>query len=133
MKIIPKQYAESLYQSVQNKKDSQIKSAIENFVKLLIVNNDIAKADKIIEQFKKIWNKEEAVVEAEVVSARELDKAIVKLLKGYIAELSGAGKVDLKQKVDKNILGGVVVKYGDKVLDASLKTQLEELKENIIK
>lgn len=133
MKITPKQYAESLYQSVRNKKDSQIKSVIENFVKLLAANNDMAKADKITGQFEKIWNREEGIVEAEAVSARELDKKIVKLLNGYIVKLSGAGKVGLKQKIDKNILGGVVIKYGDRVLDASLKTQLEELKENLIK
>lgn len=133
MKITTKQYAESLYQSVQNKKDSQIKSAIENFVKLLISNNDMAKADKIIGQFEKIWNREEGIVEAEAVSARELDKKIVKLLNGYIIQLSGASKVLLKQKIDKNVLGGVVIKYEDKILDGSLKTKLEALKINMIK
>lgn len=140
MKITPKQYGEALYQSVQNlpagkagKKDSQIKSAIENFVKLLISNNDMAKADKIIGQFEKIWNREKGIVEAEAVSARELDKKIVKLLNGYIIKLSGASKVLLKQKIDKNILGGVVIKYEDKILDGSLKTKLEALKINMIK
>lgn len=133
MKITPKQYAESLYQSVRNKKDSQIKSVIENFVKLLAANNDMAKADKITGQFKKIWNREEGIVEAEAVSARELDKKIVKLLNGYIVQLSGARKVLLKQKVDKNILGGVIIKYEDKILDGSLKMKLNELRSKMIK
>ncbi|MBU4256905.1 ATP synthase F1 subunit delta [Patescibacteria group bacterium] len=128
MKITPKQYAESLYQSVINKKDSRIKGILDNFVKLLIDNNDISKIDKIIGQFKKIWNREEGIVEAEAVSARELDKKIVKLLNGYIVQLSGARKVLLKQKVDKNILGGVIIKYEDKILDGSLKARLKELR-----
>ncbi|MDP3043311.1 MAG: ATP synthase F1 subunit delta [bacterium] len=133
MKITPKQYVESLYQSVHNKKDSQIKSVIENFVKLLVANNDMAKADKITCQFIKIWNKEEGIVEAEVVSARELDKKIVKLLNGYIVQLSGARKVLLKQKIDKNVLGGVIIKYEDKILDGSLKMKLNELRNKMIK
>lgn len=133
MEISPKQYGEVLYQSVQSKKDSQIKGVLDNFAKLLIDNNDISKIDRIIGRFEKIWNKEEGIIDAEVVSARELDKTIVKLLNGHIAELSGARKVLLKQKINKNVLGGVVIKYGDRVLDASLKTQLKELKENLIK
>jgi F-type H+-transporting ATPase subunit delta len=133
MKITPKQYAESLYQSVYSKKDSQIKGILDNFVKLLIDNNDISKIDKIIGQFKKIWNREEGIVEAEAVSARELDKKIVKLLNVYIVQLSGARKVLLKQKVDKNILGGVIIKYEDKILDGSLKMKLNELRSKMIK
>ncbi|MDP2830467.1 MAG: F0F1 ATP synthase subunit delta, partial [bacterium] len=104
MKITPKQYGEALYQSVINKKDSRIKAVLDNFVKLLIDNNDISKLDKIIGRFKKTWNSEEGVVEAEAVSARELDKKIVKLLNDYIVQLSGASKVLLKQKIDKNVL-----------------------------
>ena len=37
------------------------------------------------------------------------------------------------KKIDKNILGGVIIRYGDKVVDGSLKTQLEDLKEKLIK
>ncbi len=133
MKITPKQYSESLYQAVQNKKDSEVKDAIGNFVKVLISNNDISKADEIIKQFVGIWNKEQGIVEAEVVSAKELDNKIAKLLNNYIVKLSGAEKVLVRQKVDKNILGGVVIKYGDKVLDGSLREKLNELKAEMIK
>lgn len=140
MKITPKQYGEALYQAVKGlpagkagKKDSQVKSGIENFIKVLVSNNDISKLDKIVEQFGKIWNREESIVEAEITSARELDKKIIKLLNGYIAELSEAEKIILKQSVNKNILGGVIIKYEDKVLDGSLRMKLEALKINMIK
>ena len=132
MNITQKQYAESLYQTIQNKKDSEVKIAVENFVKVLINNNDISKADEIIKQFVGIWNKEQGIIEAEVVSAKELDKKIVKLLNDYIIKLSGAEKILVKQKVDKNILGGVVIKYGDKVLDGSLRMRLGELRNKMV-
>ncbi len=147
MKISPKQYGEALYQAVKglpaaclpdrqgkaSKKDSEIKTVIGNFVKVMAGNNNISKLDKIIEQFEKIWNREEGAVEAEIASARALDKKIVKLLNDYIAELSGVREVLLKQKIDKNILGGVVIKYGDRVLDGSLETKLKELREEMVK
>jgi len=62
-----------------------------------------------------------------------LDKASIKLLENYIAELSGAKEVVLNEKIDKNILGGVVIRYGDRVVDGSLRTSLEELKNKMIK
>ena len=133
MKITPKQYSESLYQVVQNKKDSEIKDVIKNFVKVLISNNNISKADEIIKQFVKVWNREQGIVEAEIASARELDKKIVKLLNDYIVKLSGAEKVLVKQKVDKDILGGVVIKYEDNVLDGSLRMRLGELRSEMVK
>ena len=133
MKISPKQYAESLYQTVQGKKDSDIEYAIENFVKVLQINSDINKLDKIAEQFCKIWDREKGIIKAEVVSAKELGKEIVELLNSYITKLSGAEKVLIKEKVDKNILGGAIIKYEDKILDGSLKTKLGELKVEMVK
>ena len=132
MKITPRQYAESLYQVVQNKKDSEVKDVIKNFVKVLIGNNDIAQVDKIIKRFVKIWDMEQGIVEAEVVSAKELDKKIVLLLHCFIAELSGAKDVVIRQQVDKNILGGVIIKYEDRVLDGSLRMRLGELRRRMV-
>jgi len=133
MKITPKQFALSLYEAVDGKSSSQIKAVIKRSVELLAQKNLLAKADKIASQFVKIWNEKHGIVEALATSANGLDKANVKLLENYIAELSGAKEVVLKEETDKNILGGVVIKYGDKVVDASLKTQLAELKEKLIK
>ena len=128
MKITAKQYAESLYEAVQDKNNSQIKNSINNFFSILIQNNDIAKAEVIVKEFEKIWNTEQGIIEAKVVSAKELDNKIVKLLNNYIAELSGAEKVNLNQKINKDILGGVIIKYEDKILDGSLRMRLSELK-----
>jgi len=132
MRISSKQYAESLYQVVKEK-DCDVSDAIKKFIKILVSNNDISKADKIVEDFVKIWNKKEGIVEAEITSARELDKDTVKLLHEYIAKFSDATDVILNKKINKNILGGVIIKCGDKILDASLKMSLKELKNNLVK
>lgn len=133
MKITPKQYADALYQSVSGQGDKQVKSVIDSFVNVVIENNDVSKINKIIEQFEVIWNRGEGIVEAEVVSARELDNKIVKLLNSYIAELSGAKKVAMQEQVDESILGGVVIRYGDKILDGSMKMRIDNLKNELAK
>lgn len=133
MKITTKQYTESLYQTIQDKKDGEVVAVIENFVKVLQSNNDINKLKQITKQFCEIWNKEEGIIEAEIISAKNLDNEIIGLLNNYIAKLSGAKKVLVKQKVDKNILGGVIIKYKDKILDGSLRMKLSELKADMIR
>ena len=133
MKIKPRQFALSLYEAVDGKTPGQVKTVIEKFVELLAEKNMLAKADKIAAEFVKIWNAKRGIVEAEVMSARELNKETIKLLKSYVIKLSGAKEVVVDEQVDKNILGGVVIKYGDKVIDGSLKAQLEELKDKLVK
>jgi len=133
MKISAKQYAQSLYEVVKDKKDSQIRKIIKNFSRILINNNDILKIDKITAEFVRIWNRERGIVEAEIIGARKFDNKIIKLLNDYIIKLSGAKKIEIKQTVDKNILGGVIIRYEDRVIDGSLKTKLSELKNKMIK
>ncbi|MFA6306739.1 MAG: ATP synthase F1 subunit delta [Patescibacteria group bacterium] len=133
MRIKPKQLALSLYESVDGKSPSQVKAVIAKFIELLAEKNMLAKEDKIIAQFIKIWNEKRGIIEAEAAGANKLDKANIKLLENYIIKLSGAKEVLISEKIDKNILGGVIVRYGDKIIDGSLKTQLEELKSKLVK
>jgi len=133
MKITPKQYALALYGSIKDEKTEKIKVILNEFVNVLSKNNDILKSEKIILEFEKTWNKKKGIVEAEIISANDLDKPIVKLLNEYIAKLSGADQVISGQAVDKNLLGGVVVKYSDKIIDGSLRTRLNNLKEEMVK
>jgi len=133
MKITAKQYALSLYEAVDGQSAVKVKAVIEKFVKLLAGKNQLSKAEKIIAEFIKIWNDRHGIVEALAISAKGLDKEAVKLLKNYIVKLSGAKEVVLSQETNKDILGGVIIKYGDRVMDGSLRTSLEELKNRMIK
>ena len=133
MKITAKQFALSLYEAVTGKPAAQVKSVIKKFVELLAEKNMLSLADKIVAQFVKIWNEKRGIVETEVVSANNLNKETIKLLKNYIIKLSGVKEVVVDVKANKGLLSGVIIRYGDRVLDGSLKTRLEELKSEIIK
>ena len=133
MRIIAKKYAQLLYTNVINKKKDEARNIIKAFVGLLAEENVISQTDKIINEFIKIWNKEQGIVEAEIKSARELDETQIKSLQSYIKKLAKARTVEIKTVENKNLLGGVVIKYGDKILDASLLAKLDSLKQEIKK
>lgn len=133
MKITARQYALSLSEAVDNKSAREVKAVIKKFIELLAGKNQLGEAEKIIAEFVKIWNDQRGIVEAEVASANGLAKEIVKLLKNYIVKLSGAKEVKISEEIDKNILGGVIIRYDDKILDGSLKASLKELKDKMIK
>lgn len=127
MKITSKDYALSLMMAVKGKKENEVKNIASKFVDLLIENNDMSKSSKILETFSRLWNKENGVIEADVTIARKLDPASLNSLTNFLSKLSGAKKVKISEKIDENILGGVIVRYDDKVIDKSLKTKIKNL------
>ncbi|MFW5888395.1 MAG: ATP synthase F1 subunit delta [Patescibacteria group bacterium] len=133
MKITPKKYAQVLYELTEGKNKKEIKDILENFAGFLVDNRDISKADKIIDQFGKIWNKKNRTVEAKAVTSTETDEQTLAVIENYIKNISNARKVELKHEIDKRILGGVVIRYEDKLIDAGLKTQVKNLKSFLVK
>ena len=130
MKISAKQYARGLYESVAQKKAAD---AVANFLKLLVRNNDLKLADKIIAEFTRIWNENEGIVTAEVVSARGLDRESDTAIKNFLKEEKTAKSVELKKSIDEKLLAGFILKFDDQILDGSMKTKIGELKEEMVK
>lgn len=133
MKITAKQYAQSLYESVQGKSQDEIIGVLDGFAKMLATNGDLNKFDKIKDIFVKVWNESEGIVEAGVTVCRELDQAGLESIRNYIKQNTGANTVDIKVKVDPSLLGGAVMRYGDKILDGSLRNGIVRLKEEMAK
>jgi F-type H+-transporting ATPase subunit delta len=133
MKVTVKQYAAALYGAVKDKDGNEAKSALANFLKVLVNNNDLKKADKIIAEFVNIWNKSEGFVLADVVSARRLDNDSNKTIREYVRVLSGARDVELRESVDGRLLAGFVLKFNDIVMDGSLRRKIGELKDEMVK
>jgi len=131
MKISVQQYAKSLYDSVFEKSEKEVKIILHNFVALLGRNRELNRAEEITRVFNELWNKEHGEINATLVSARELGPTAREIVTSYLKEKTSAKKISLKEEIDKKLLGGFVLKYDSKVLDGSLKTSLENLKNNI--
>jgi len=131
MKITAQQYAKSLYETTKGKSQGEVDSVLVNFVGIIAKNNQLKFRDKIISKFSEIYNKENSVVEAEVISREEIGGELRNKLLTYVSNKYGAKEVVLNNIIDKNIKGGVIVRVGDEVMDGSIRRQLEELKNSL--
>lgn len=85
---------------------------------------------EVRKQFEQLRARHEQRLTAEVVSARELDAAQRERIRTALAEQTGQA-VDLVSTIDEQLLGGAVVRAGDRVLDASLQRRLQQLAQNL--
>jgi ATP synthase F1 delta subunit len=77
-----------------------------------------------------MWEEENRLLPVSVTSAIELDEETVREIGDKIADQTGR-KVELSANVDADILGGIVVRVGNSVLDASVRNRLEQLRKQV--
>jgi F-type H+-transporting ATPase subunit delta len=132
MKITAKQYATVLLESLEDKNEAQISEVIKKFADVLRANNHLSLLGGIIRFFNEAWDKKNNTAEAEIVTARKISKEAIAELEKFIKARAGSDKVEMSEKIDPSLLGGVVLRYGNKSLDLSLKNKLAELKRQIV-
>jgi F-type H+-transporting ATPase subunit delta len=98
----------------------------ENFVRVLAQNDRLQLLPEIRQQFEALKNEREGVLEAQVQSAFELDPAQLKDLVDRLEKKTGR-KVRPHVSVDRELIGGVKIVLGDKVIDGSARAQLSAL------
>lgn len=105
-------------------------SELLNFLELLIEKQRMPEVFRIRRQFDELWKKENRRIEVTVTSAVELEPAVVEKVGEEIERQTGQ-KVELASRVDGEILGGIVLQVGNKVLDASIRARLEKLRKSV--
>ena len=98
----------------------------QNLVKLMAENGRLKLMPDVLEQFEVARAKAENKVEAEVISAFELSTKQTSELVNTLKNKLGC-EVTLTTTIDKSLIGGVVIKAGDTIIDASMKSQLNSL------
>src|SRR3954469_15781959 len=126
----------SPYFSTQEKQDgldravSGADPAVVNFLKLLIENHRMPVIFRVRRGYEDLWEEENKLLPVQVSSAVELDQDTVKQIGDRIAEQTDR-KVVLSASVEPDILGGIVVRVGNSVLDASVRNRLEQLRKQV--
>lgn len=130
MKLTSQQYAQALFDAVRETAAKDHDIVLDNFVKILAQTGDLSKYEEIEREYKLLEMKEKGISEAEVTIARD-----VEINSGLIHQLNEiiGGKVEIKKKVDEGIVGGVIVRVDDTLIDASVKTQLSTLNKELKK
>jgi F-type H+-transporting ATPase subunit delta len=126
----------SPYFSTEEKKDGLRRGidgadeAFMNFLEALVERHRMPVIFRIRTRFEEMWDKENKLLPVQVTSAIELDRATVESIGKRIGEQTG-NQIELSSHVDPEILGGIVLRVGNFVLDASIRTRLEKLRRQV--
>lgn len=102
-----------------------------SLAKLLVRKQRIGISDQIAEAFREMWNKERGLAIATVTTAVPLNDEGRNAVVTAIRRLTDASEVQLAESVDREILGGAIVRIGDHIIDGSVRTRLSGLRRNI--
>lgn len=106
---------------------AKFNATTRNFLGLLAQNGRAGDLTAVIAGFERLYAKKTGVVAAELVSAQALDAGQMAKIKSALRAALGRDP-ELSARVDPSILGGLKVKVGSKLYDASLKTKLDQMK-----
>lgn len=126
----------SPYFSTQEKKDGLERAVtgaepvLMNFLEALIERHRIPALFRIKARYEVLWEDERDLLPVEVTSAVELDKSTISTIEERIGEQTKR-TVELSSRVDPDILGGIVLRVGNVILDASIRNRLEQLRKQV--
>jgi F-type H+-transporting ATPase subunit delta len=126
----------SPYFSTPEKKDGLEKAVsgadpiLKNFLELLIEKHRMPAIFRVRRELDAMWQRENKLLPVEITSAIELDKSTVKHIGDRIGEQTGQ-KIELTATVEPDILGGIVVRVGNSIIDASIRARLEQLRKQV--
>lgn len=126
----------SPYFSTEEKKDGLHRAlegadpAIVNFLEALLERHRMPVIFRIRDEYGRLWDAENQLLPVQVTSAVDLDEATVKSIGERIGEQTGQ-RVELTSTVDPSILGGIVLRVGNSILDASIKHRLDQLRKHV--
>ncbi len=103
-----------------------------NFLKLLAERHRMPVLPRIRRRFEDLWAEENQLLPVTVTSAVELDEGLVEEIGNRIQEQTGR-KVELSSNVDPDVLGGLMVRVGNMVLDGTVRNRLERLRKQVAK
>ena len=135
----------ALYDAISNpaiahaQKEKLLESLIEktrstkttaNFLRVMLRNGRLQDVATVNERFSAELEERSGVVSADVISARELPAGERSDLKAHLEKLTGK-QVNLNFHIDEDVIGGVVTRIGSTVYDGSVRTKLENLKQQL--
>lgn len=131
-KVTTKDLAEALLQMTEEKSAEEIKTTLPLFVQYLAKKGMLKDADRIIEEYQKLYNKKYAIVDATVTLFNRLPQTTMKEIEEALKKKYQANTVRLTEKIDQRILGGMKIQVGDTVFDSTVKHSLKELEASLL-
>ena len=109
----------------------RVPEPVLKLVGLLVERGKIDRVASVAAEYRRLLNKERGVVEAVATTAAPLSQAETAALQRKVEQLTGR-TVDLRVDVDEALIGGLTVRVGDTLYDASVRGRLERLRERLV-
>jgi F-type H+-transporting ATPase subunit delta len=105
----------------------QLHPYTRNFLNLLVDRGRILFIEGICKQYQALLRKQNQTVLAEVISTVELNEEQQRSVREKVTAMTNARQVELATKIDPDLIGGVIIKVGSQVVDASIRGQLRRI------
>lgn len=102
------------------------------FIHLLLDKHRASLLPVIADEFEKLLEDYQGVIKARVVTAVDVDSDYKQRLQAKLEKMTGK-KIEIIHKIDKSILGGIIVYLHNRVVDRSVRQQLTVLRQNLAK
>jgi F-type H+-transporting ATPase subunit delta len=116
---------------IENVFGSQVSVLTKSFLLLLVDRKRIAFLGEIVNQFQTLLRVIDGVALAEIITALKLSRAQEDTLRDRVKSMTKARSVELAVTVNADLIGGVIIKVGSQVVDASIRGQLRRLKSSL--
>ena len=127
----------SPYFSTDEKQDGLRRTVTEadesflNFLSLLLENHRMPVIFRVRREYDRLWREANQLLAVQITSAVELDPSVAERVGDEIGRQTGR-TVELTSAVDPEILGGIVVRVGNSIIDASIRTRLDNLRKQVV-
>ena len=101
-----------------------------NFLEALIERQRMPAIFRIRSEFEEMWDRENKLLPVQITSAVALDEKTIRSIGDRISEQT-AQKVELSSSVDPDLIGGIVLRVGNVILDASIRNSLNQLRKTV--
>lgn len=110
----------------------RVSDELANLMKVVISKERYKELPAIFDYFIRKVKEQKRIGEADVTTAVELTMGQKNAVRAKLLETSGYREMELRYTVDESIIGGMIIRMGDRVVDSSIRTKLDSLKKQLI-
>jgi F-type H+-transporting ATPase subunit delta len=110
---------------------TEVDESFLNFLSLLLENHRMPVIFRVRREYDRLWREANHLLAVQITSAVELDPSVAERVGDEIGRQTGR-TVELTSAVDPEILGGIVVRVGNSIIDASIRTRLDNLRKQVV-
>jgi F-type H+-transporting ATPase subunit delta len=109
---------------------ADLSQSVRNLVLLLVRRHRIEQLPRVVAEFVRLDERRQGIIHATATSAAPLTDPEVKALTARLEQMTG-GRIALSTDVDEALLGGLIVRVGDRLIDGSVRGRLERLRNQL--